>query len=104
MRILVVEDEADLRRQLADALTHAGYAVDLAADGEDGHFLGDTEPYDAAVIGMGTGMTLHYLLSDPLLETVDLIEIEPETPRYVARPSGPSVIKVMLLAVMGSTS
>ena len=32
MRILVVADEADLRRQLADALTHAGYAVDLAAE------------------------------------------------------------------------
>ena len=40
MRILVVEDDADLRRQLADALTQSGYAVDLAADGEDGHFLG----------------------------------------------------------------
>ena len=53
MRILVVEDEADLRRQLADALTHAGYAVDLAADGEDGHFLGDTEPYDAVILDLG---------------------------------------------------
>ncbi len=53
MRILVVEDDADLRRQLADALTHAGYAVDLAADGEDGHFLGDTEPYDAVVLDLG---------------------------------------------------
>ena len=52
MRILVVEDEADLRRQLADALTHAGYAVDLAADGEDGHFLGDTEPYDAVILDL----------------------------------------------------
>ena len=53
MRILVVEDDPDLRRQLADALSHAGYAVDLAADGEDGHFLGDTEPYDAVVLDLG---------------------------------------------------
>lgn len=53
MRILVVEDEADLRRQLGDALTHAGYAVDLAADGEEGHFLGDTEPYDAVILDLG---------------------------------------------------
>ena len=53
MRILVVEDEADLRRQLADALTHAGYAVDLAADGEDGHFLGSTEDYDACILDLG---------------------------------------------------
>ena len=39
MRILVVEDDSDLRRQLADVLSQSGYAVDLAADGEDGHFL-----------------------------------------------------------------
>ena len=38
-------------------------------------------PYDAAVIGMGTGMTLHYLLSDDLLKTADLIEIEKEVIR-----------------------
>ncbi|HBN91626.1 MAG TPA: DNA-binding response regulator, partial [Hyphomonas sp.] len=36
MRILVVEDDSDLRRQLADVLSQSGYAVDLAADGEDG--------------------------------------------------------------------
>ncbi len=53
MRILVVEDDPDLRRQLAGALSQAGYAVDLAADGEDGHFLGDTEPYDAVVLDLG---------------------------------------------------
>ncbi|MEO0982683.1 MAG: response regulator transcription factor [Pseudomonadota bacterium] len=53
MRILVVEDDPDLRRQLADALSQAGYAVDLAADGEDGHFLGDTEPYDAVILDLG---------------------------------------------------
>jgi DNA-binding response OmpR family regulator len=53
MRILVVEDDADLRRQLADVLSQSGYAVDLAADGEDGHFLGDTEPYDAAILDLG---------------------------------------------------
>ena len=53
MRILVVEDDPDLRRQLADALSHAGYAVYLAADGEDGHFLGDTEPDDAVILDLG---------------------------------------------------
>lgn len=53
MRVLVVEDDADLRRQLSDALTHAGYAVDASADGEDGHFLGDTEPYDAVILDLG---------------------------------------------------
>ena len=53
MRVLVVEDDPDLGRQLSDALAQAGYAVDLAKDGEEGHFLGDTEPYDAAVLDLG---------------------------------------------------
>lgn len=53
MRILVVEDDPDLGRQLKSSLTQAGYAVDLAADGEEGHFLGDTEPYDAVVLDLG---------------------------------------------------
>ncbi len=53
MRILVVEDDPDLARQLEAALGDAGYAVDLAADGEEGHFLGDTEPYDAVILDLG---------------------------------------------------
>ncbi|MGX1309364.1 two-component system OmpR family response regulator [Amorphus suaedae] len=53
MRILVVEDDQDLSRQLKQALSDAGYVVDLAHDGEDGHFLGDTEPYDAVVLDIG---------------------------------------------------
>ncbi|MCV0425358.1 MAG: response regulator transcription factor [Roseibium sp.] len=53
MRILVVEDDTDLNRQLVTALEEAGYVVDSAADGEDGHFLGDTEPYDAVVLDLG---------------------------------------------------
>ena len=53
MRILVVEDDTDLNRQLVAALEEAGYVVDSATDGEDGHFLGDTEPYDAVVLDLG---------------------------------------------------
>ena len=53
MRLLVVEDDPDLRRQLTAALEDAGYAVDAAKDGEEGHFLGDTEPYDAVVLDLG---------------------------------------------------
>lgn len=53
MRVLVVEDDADLSRQLAEALRDSGYAVDTATDGEDGHFLGDTEPYDAVILDLG---------------------------------------------------
>ena len=53
MRVLVVEDDTNLNRQIKDALTDAGYAVDVAFDGEEGHFLGDTEPYDAVVLDIG---------------------------------------------------
>lgn len=53
MRILVVEDEPDLARQIKQALIEASYAVDTAADGEEGHFLGETEPYDAIVLDLG---------------------------------------------------
>ena len=53
MRILVVEDDKDLNRQMVDALLENGYVVDKAFDGEEGHFLGDTEPYDAIVLDLG---------------------------------------------------
>jgi two-component system, OmpR family, response regulator len=53
MRILLVEDDINLNRQIKDALTEGGYAVDVAFDGEEGHFLGDTEPYDAVVLDIG---------------------------------------------------
>lgn len=53
MRILVVEDDKDLARQLKNALSGAGYAVDVAHDGEEGHFLGDTEPYDVIILDLG---------------------------------------------------
>ncbi len=53
MRVLVVEDDKDLNRQVSDALADAGYVVDRAYDGEEGHFLGDTEPYDAVVLDIG---------------------------------------------------
>lgn len=53
MRILVVEDDPDLNRQLVSALEEASYVVDAARDGEEGHFLGDTEPYDAVILDVG---------------------------------------------------
>ena len=53
MRILIVEDDADLSRQLKSAFKDAGYAVDVAMDDEEGHFLGDTEPYDAVILDLG---------------------------------------------------
>jgi two-component system OmpR family response regulator len=64
MRVLVVEDDVNLNRQLVSALSEAGYAVDAAHDGEEGHFLGDTEPYDAVVLDLGL----------PVLDGISVLE------------------------------
>lgn len=53
MRVLVVEDEALLSKELAAALKDAGYAVDCAADGERADFLARTEELDAVVLDLG---------------------------------------------------
>ncbi len=53
MRLLVVEDDKDLNRQIVTALENAGYAVDKAFDGEEGLYLGENEPYDAVILDLG---------------------------------------------------
>lgn len=50
MRVLIIEDEADLLASLAKALREEGYAVDTAADGEDGLFKAQSCDYDALVL------------------------------------------------------
>ena len=50
MRILVVEDEPDLLPSLAQALREEGYAVDTAANGDDGIFNAEGTDYDAIVL------------------------------------------------------
>jgi two-component system, OmpR family, response regulator len=62
LRVLVVEDEILLSRQLARALTEAGYAVDCATDGEQADLLASDEQYDVVVLDLGLpkidGLTL----------------------------------------------
>lgn len=53
MRILVIEDEEELRQQLSTRLKQAGYAVDLASDGAEGLFIGREYPVDVAVVDLG---------------------------------------------------
>jgi len=53
MRILLVEDDADLATAILRALRAENFAVDHAANGEDGAHLGDTGQYDAAVLDLG---------------------------------------------------
>lgn len=53
MRILLVEDDAELARRLGSALGEAGFAVDYAADGDEALFLGDTQDFDAVILDLG---------------------------------------------------
>ncbi len=50
MRLLVIEDEADLLASLAKALREEGYAVDTSADGEEGLYKAKSWDYDAIVL------------------------------------------------------
>ncbi|MGH6894542.1 MAG: response regulator transcription factor [Dongiaceae bacterium] len=53
MRVLVVEDDHQISRQVAEALGSHGYVADTARNGEDGKFLGQTEAYDAIILDLG---------------------------------------------------
>lgn len=53
MKVLLVEDDRLLAQEIAEALRRENFAVDIAVDGQDGFHLGDTEPYDVAVLDLG---------------------------------------------------
>jgi two-component system OmpR family response regulator len=102
MRVLIVDDEPAISEHLSRALGDAGYAVDVAADGEEADFAVRTESYDAVVLDLGLpridGLTLlrgwrESGLSVPVLvltargswhETVDGIDSGADD--YVAKP------------------
>ena len=52
MRLLLVEDDAKIAQFVVNGLKEAGFAVDHAANGEDGLHLALTEPYDIAVVDL----------------------------------------------------
>jgi len=53
MRILVIEDEPTLREQISERLRREGDAVDTAAEGAVGEYLGNEYPVDAAIVDLG---------------------------------------------------
>lgn len=53
MRVLVVEDDADLASRLSAVLKEAGFTAELSGDGRDAEFLGATEAFDAVVLDLG---------------------------------------------------
>ncbi len=52
MRVLVIEDEPDLNRVLAQTLREAGYAADIAADGREGLYKATTGEFDAIILDL----------------------------------------------------
>jgi DNA-binding response OmpR family regulator len=53
MRVLVVEDDPRISRDVIETLTSAGYTADHASEGEDAWFKGDTEEYSAVILDLG---------------------------------------------------
>ncbi len=53
MRVLVVEDDADIREQLIDTLQSEGYVVDAAAEGSQGLYYALEYPVDIAIVDLG---------------------------------------------------
>ena len=64
MRILIIEDNQDLSRQIKSTLENAMYVADAAYDGEEGLFLGETEQYDAIILDLGL----------PKLDGIDVLD------------------------------
>lgn len=53
MRLLIIEDEQQLREQLVGSFRDEGYAVDAAVNGEEGYYFGMEFPIDIAVVDVG---------------------------------------------------
>ena len=64
MKLLIIEDDRDIARQLSGFLEDQGFVVQLAFDGEEGHYLGAEEEYDAVLLDIGL----------PLLDGLSVLE------------------------------
>lgn len=53
MKILIVEDQKDIAKQLADHLKESGFVVHVEHDGEEGHYQGDTGEFDLVLLDIG---------------------------------------------------
>jgi len=53
MRVLIAEDDPHIAAALATALSSAAFVPELSRDGEDAHFRGETEDFDAIVLDLG---------------------------------------------------
>ena len=72
MRILVVEDEARIAADIVGGLARVGYIAELARDGEEAWFRGETENFDAMVLDLGLPKLDGLSVVPPSLEDVYL--------------------------------
>ncbi|MGQ9371100.1 response regulator transcription factor [Azospirillum sp. ST 5-10] len=116
MRVLVVEDDPELGAQLVRRLEREGHAVDLARDGEEGGFLGATEPYDAIVLDLGLpkvdgltvlrawrrdGVTVPVLILTARGDWHDKVEgIDAGADDYLAKPFSPEELLARIRALI----
>ena len=78
MRVLLIEDEHKIARALKRSLEQESYAVDVAYDGDEGHAMATTEPYDIAIIdrmipGDYDGITIVKAMRDAKIHTPVLL-------------------------------
>jgi DNA-binding response OmpR family regulator len=92
MRVLVVEDEKRLAQNVADGLRQcAGYAVDVAGDGESGLFMAESNEYDLVVLDL----MLPKLAGAVVLERYRKSGHETPVLILTARDDKPSIIKLL---------
>lgn len=53
MKILIIEDDPNIARQLSSHLQASGFVTHVASDGEEGHYQGEVESYDAVILDIG---------------------------------------------------
>ena len=114
MRILIVEDEPDLLRALAQALREEGYAVDTATDGDDALFKAENWEYDSVVLDimlpkLDGWEVARRLKADPMTRAIPVIAVsghaQPEHRRraveagvdeYCVKPCTPGDLGAMI--------
>jgi DNA-binding response OmpR family regulator len=116
MRLLLVEDDDAIAQGVSKALSHAGFTIDRAADGDEGWIMGGDEDYDVAVLDLGLprldGMTVlkrwrsegrnfPIIILSARGSWLDKVEgIEAGADDYLAKPFEPAELVVRVRALI----